>query len=172
MPISIMGITSVSAYICDRCKHVWLPRIKVKEPPIICPKCKSYYWNQPTRQELAKSKLSKFVPEYGTNLKKLKEINKTEDTLERIDWIVYHIFKLLTQKPHTTQELASKLALNYEIINFLLKILVGVHLNPKSKKYEITDKGRTEFKALTHAFSEISTKTDSKPIFSLNRKVP
>ena len=28
---------------CERCEHEWLPRIDVE--PIICPKCKSAYWN-------------------------------------------------------------------------------------------------------------------------------
>ena len=31
---------------CKRCGHEWAPRNK-KETPIICPKCKSPYWNKP-----------------------------------------------------------------------------------------------------------------------------
>lgn len=37
----------VIAYKCERCKHQWLPRNK--ETPIICPKCKSPYWNRPRK---------------------------------------------------------------------------------------------------------------------------
>ena len=37
----------VTAYSCDRCEHQWLPREEDK--PIICPKCKSPYWNIPRK---------------------------------------------------------------------------------------------------------------------------
>jgi predicted Zn-ribbon and HTH transcriptional regulator len=30
---------------CYRCGHKWIPR--EKEPPQICPKCKSPYWTKP-----------------------------------------------------------------------------------------------------------------------------
>lgn len=33
---------------CERCSHKWIPRIKKK--PIICPKCKSPYWNKPRKR--------------------------------------------------------------------------------------------------------------------------
>jgi len=29
---------------CLKCGHEWLPR--KKQEPIICPNCKSYYWNR------------------------------------------------------------------------------------------------------------------------------
>jgi len=28
---------------CNRCNHSWVPRIV----PVQCPRCKSYYWNEP-----------------------------------------------------------------------------------------------------------------------------
>lgn len=31
-------------YRCKRCKHKWFPR--KEEKPIICPRCKSPYWNK------------------------------------------------------------------------------------------------------------------------------
>jgi len=31
----------VPGFRCERCKHEWIPRIKIKEDPIICPTCKS-----------------------------------------------------------------------------------------------------------------------------------
>ena len=31
-------------YKCIRCKHIWVPRKEAE--PIICPKCKSPYWNK------------------------------------------------------------------------------------------------------------------------------
>ena len=45
-----MGIRkkTITVYFCERCDHEWLPRRK--EKPIICPKCKSAYWNKPRRQ--------------------------------------------------------------------------------------------------------------------------
>lgn len=34
-------------YKCERCGHEWVPR---NEPtPLVCPKCKSPYWNRPRR---------------------------------------------------------------------------------------------------------------------------
>ncbi len=32
---------------CDRCGHAWVPRRKAQ--PIICPRCKSPYWNKPRK---------------------------------------------------------------------------------------------------------------------------
>jgi predicted Zn-ribbon and HTH transcriptional regulator len=39
-----MEITQ-KGYKCDRCGYEWTPR--KKEKPIVCPKCKSPYWNIP-----------------------------------------------------------------------------------------------------------------------------
>ena len=36
-------------YKCERCEHEWIPRSK--ENPIICPKCKSPYWNKPKKKK-------------------------------------------------------------------------------------------------------------------------
>ncbi len=36
----------VEGWQCERCNHQWIPRLK-KENPIVCPKCKSPYWNKP-----------------------------------------------------------------------------------------------------------------------------
>jgi len=37
----------VKGYRCERCGHKWIPRNK--QLPIICPKCKSPYWNKPRK---------------------------------------------------------------------------------------------------------------------------
>ncbi len=34
----------VDGFKCERCRHEWIPR--KKEYPIICPKCKSPYWDR------------------------------------------------------------------------------------------------------------------------------
>lgn len=31
---------------CERCGHEWIPRVKNRILPTICPKCKSPYWNK------------------------------------------------------------------------------------------------------------------------------
>lgn len=41
---------TVEGYKCERCEHEWIPRKKDKEP-IICPNCKSPYWNIPRKRE-------------------------------------------------------------------------------------------------------------------------
>ena len=49
--MSMVGRVTLEGYKCERCKHVWIPRKyqdKSKEP-IICPKCKSPYWNIPKK---------------------------------------------------------------------------------------------------------------------------
>lgn len=42
-------ILKVKGYKCERCSHKWIPRNK-EEDPIICPKCKSPYWNKPRKK--------------------------------------------------------------------------------------------------------------------------
>ena len=42
---------TLDGYRCERCRHEWLPRTKKKEDPIICPKCKSPYWNKPRKNK-------------------------------------------------------------------------------------------------------------------------
>lgn len=40
---------SVKKYRCLRCGHEWIPH--GSEPPKVCPKCKSPYWNIPRGQK-------------------------------------------------------------------------------------------------------------------------
>lgn len=40
---------TVWGYRCERCGHEWLPRgVRV---PIICPSCKTPYWDRPRERE-------------------------------------------------------------------------------------------------------------------------
>ena len=43
-----MGKIKVLAFQCERCDHVWVPRMKTREPRV-CPKCKSPYWDVPRK---------------------------------------------------------------------------------------------------------------------------
>lgn len=36
---------TLEGYRCERCNHEWIPR--TKDYPVICPKCKSPYWDKP-----------------------------------------------------------------------------------------------------------------------------
>jgi predicted Zn-ribbon and HTH transcriptional regulator len=36
----------LDAFECERCGHQWVPR-NIDEPPRVCPKCKSPYWDRP-----------------------------------------------------------------------------------------------------------------------------
>lgn len=55
-----MPIIQVSGFKCERCDHIWCPKTinqenpKKIELPIICPACKSPYWNK-LRQRKKKS---------------------------------------------------------------------------------------------------------------------
>jgi len=53
-----MGIIELKGYVCERCKHEWVPRSKIDELPTICPKCKSPYWNKPRQSELEQARRS------------------------------------------------------------------------------------------------------------------
>jgi len=41
---------TLDGYKCERCKHEWIPRNK--ETPIICPACKSAYWDKPKKKKV------------------------------------------------------------------------------------------------------------------------
>ena len=48
----MVGRVNIEGYKCERCGHIWVPRIyeiEKKKDPVICPKCKSPYWNTPRR---------------------------------------------------------------------------------------------------------------------------
>ena len=34
---------------CERCKHEWITR--TEESPVVCPKCKSPYWDKPLNKD-------------------------------------------------------------------------------------------------------------------------
>ena len=54
-----MGKVKVDAYQCERCGHVWLPREATKREhrdPVICPKCKSAYWDIPRKDKEGRKK--------------------------------------------------------------------------------------------------------------------
>ena len=41
-----MGVIKIDAYFCDRCTHVWMPRENSVHRPLVCPRCKSPYWDR------------------------------------------------------------------------------------------------------------------------------
>ena len=45
-----MGRVQVWAWVCERCDHWWVPRVRdTDKEPRVCPKCKSPYWNVPRK---------------------------------------------------------------------------------------------------------------------------
>ncbi len=47
-----MGEVKISGFVCERCSHKWTSRLNKKlqvqnHLPIVCPSCKSPYWNIP-----------------------------------------------------------------------------------------------------------------------------
>src|SRR5262245_13005491 len=42
----------VDAWRCERCGHIWVPRVTTVRPET-CPRCKSPYWNRPRRVKAA-----------------------------------------------------------------------------------------------------------------------
>ena len=45
-------VLEVKGYQCERCEHKWVPR--KEEHPIICPACKSAYWDKPRKNNIKK----------------------------------------------------------------------------------------------------------------------
>ena len=49
-----MGEIKLTGYVCERCNHIWAPRLlkkSKKSKPVVCPKCKSPYWNKPRKKK-------------------------------------------------------------------------------------------------------------------------
>lgn len=45
-----MAIIKIEGYECSRCEHQWAAR--KKQVPIVCPECKSPYWNLPKKNKM------------------------------------------------------------------------------------------------------------------------
>lgn len=46
----VMPKVDLVGFQCTRCDHIWWPR-DVNNPPTVCPKCKSPYWDKPRQAE-------------------------------------------------------------------------------------------------------------------------
>ena len=44
-------IVKLLGFHCERCEYEWVPR-NIEEPPRVCPKCKSPYWDRPRQADL------------------------------------------------------------------------------------------------------------------------
>ena len=45
---------TVMGYRCERCEHEWVPR--EEQPPRVCPRCKSPYWDRPRQKKQGKAR--------------------------------------------------------------------------------------------------------------------
>ena len=52
-----MPKVQVDGFQCTRCGHVWVPR-DISDPPAVCPKCKSPYWDRPRQNAIASEVVS------------------------------------------------------------------------------------------------------------------
>ena len=60
----MIGKITVQGFTCESCKHSWIPRNK-ERLPIVCPKCKSPYWNVQRKYKcLGCGKLLNQIPEF------------------------------------------------------------------------------------------------------------
>ena len=51
--MSKLGKIKLDGYRCERCGHTWVPRVydnDSNKEPVICPKCKSPYWDKPRKK--------------------------------------------------------------------------------------------------------------------------
>jgi hypothetical protein len=44
-----MGEIKLPGFICERCDYIWVSRIVSDQKPLVCPRCKSPYWNTPRK---------------------------------------------------------------------------------------------------------------------------
>lgn len=49
-----MSVISISGFMCERCGHKWISRENSNHFPLVCPKCKSPYWNTPRKNKIKK----------------------------------------------------------------------------------------------------------------------
>jgi len=54
-----VGEIKLDGYICERCRHTWISRVNSKNRPLVCPSCKSPYWNIPRKNNSDKLNNSK-----------------------------------------------------------------------------------------------------------------
>ena len=40
----------VKGFKCERCEYEWIPH-DINVEPLVCPRCKSPYWNKPRRKK-------------------------------------------------------------------------------------------------------------------------
>jgi hypothetical protein len=53
--MALMAKIKLDAFQCERCSHKWVP-IDMDNPPKVCPKCKSPYWDRPRQDSKKKPK--------------------------------------------------------------------------------------------------------------------
>ena len=58
--VSLMAEITLKGYKCERCNHTWVPR--EEHTPLVCPKCKSPYWNKPRQTKKSMSWKDKKKP--------------------------------------------------------------------------------------------------------------
>lgn len=63
-----MGEIKLGGCLCERCEHAWISRVDGK--PVVCPKCKSPYWDVPRKNGLKKEGLENFglFPNFKDNV--------------------------------------------------------------------------------------------------------
>lgn len=47
-----MALVEIRGFMCERCLHKWIARENSSHTPIVCPKCKSPYWNTPRENKI------------------------------------------------------------------------------------------------------------------------
>lgn len=47
-----MALVNIKGFSCERCGHRWVSRSDSKNMPLVCPSCKSPYWNTPRKRKV------------------------------------------------------------------------------------------------------------------------
>jgi DNA-directed RNA polymerase subunit RPC12/RpoP len=70
-----MGEIKLDGYLCDRCDHTWISR-GIDTRPVVCPRCKSPYWDVPRKNGSKKTKKALDLSD-----KKVVSVLKQQDDL-------------------------------------------------------------------------------------------
>ena len=58
-----MGEIKLDGYLCERCEHTWLGRNGSN--PLVCPRCKSPYWNTPRKNGVSGKDVNNKKEDFG-----------------------------------------------------------------------------------------------------------
>lgn len=76
-PLPGMQRVALWCFMCERCEHVWLPR--VYRAPKVCPRCKSPYWDRATSRARSRGTAMNADNAYGEPMLMMEPVQVRDD---------------------------------------------------------------------------------------------